>query len=277
MKLTGFTVDGVRRIGAIEGDKVRDLGTAKAFYDDSASRLRAEGGDRYDVTTLDLAPAVPETARVFCVGINYRSHAGESMDLAGLDEPKVPMVFGRWQQSLVTDGVAVPVPPKEPGLDWEVELAVVMGRRVWQADESTAMDAVLGYAAFNDLSARTKQLETAQFTLGKNADRTGPISSVVTKDEVGDIERGLRLTTTVNGELMQDGNTRELIHGVGRIIAYITDTLTLLPGDIIATGTPGGVGAGRKPPVFLSAGDEVVVTVESVGAVRTPIVADISR
>ena len=277
MKLTGFDLDGNRHIGALEGDKVRDLGTAKAFYADTDAASAQDGGDLYTLSALELAPAVPETARIFCVGINYRSHAAESKNLAGLDEPKVPMIFGRWQQSLVVDGVPVPVPPNEPGLDWEVELAVVMSRQVWRAEEDTALDYVLGFAAFNDLSARTKQLETAQFTIGKNADRSGPISAVVTKDEVGDIRRGLRVTTKVNGELMQDGNTRDLIHGVGRIISYVTDTLTLLPGDVIATGTPGGVGAGRKPPVFLKDGDEVLVTVESIGSVRTPIVADIPR
>ena len=277
MKLTGFTVDGVRRIGAVHGGQVRDLGTARTFYDDPWAALDASGGEVHDLASLELAPAVPETSRIFCVGINYRSHAAESKDLAGLDEPVVPMIFGRWQQSLVVDGTPVPVPPNEPGLDWEVELAVVMGRRVWRAEQSTALDAVLGYAAFNDLSARTKQLETPQFTVGKNADRSGPISHVVTKDEVGDPAAGLRVTTEVNGQVRQDGNTRDLIHGVQRIIAYITDTLTLLPGDVIATGTPGGVGAGLKPPVFLRPGDEVVVTVESVGQVRNPIVADVPR
>lgn len=277
MKLTGFNLDGVRHIGAIEGGQVRDLGRAATFYEDTAAALTAEATDTYAIDSLELAPAVPETARIFCVGINYRSHAGESKDLAGIDEPKVPMVFGRWQQSLVTDGVPVPVPPNEPGLDWEVELAVVMSERVWRAEEDTALEHVLGYAAFNDLSARTKQLETPQFTLGKNADRSGPISPVVTKDEVGDISGGLRVTTEVNGEVMQEGNTRDLIHSVGRIISYITDTVTLLPGDVIATGTPGGVGAGRTPQVFLCAGDEVVVTVESVGTVSNPIVADVPR
>jgi 2-keto-4-pentenoate hydratase/2-oxohepta-3-ene-1,7-dioic acid hydratase in catechol pathway len=277
MKLTGFELGGVRHIGAIEDGRVRDLGPAPAFFADPSTALALPGGEVHDMAPLDLTPAVPETARIFCVGINYRSHAAESKDLAGLDEPTVPMIFGRWQQSLVVDGTPVPVPPNEPGLDWEVELAVVIGRRVWRADEDTALEAVLGYAAFNDLSARTKQLETAQFTVGKNADRSGPISPVVTKDEVGDPGLGLRVTTEVNGRLRQDGNTRDLIHSVPRIIAYITDTLTLLPGDVIATGTPGGVGAGLKPPVFLEPGDEVIVTVESVGQVRTPIVADIER
>ncbi|MFR9803689.1 fumarylacetoacetate hydrolase family protein [Pseudonocardia sp. RS010] len=274
MRLIGFTAeDGERWIAARDGDKARPLAPAEKFYGDSRRYLDHPSEELVDVASLDLAPAVPITARIFCVGINYRSHAGESKELAGLDEPALPMIFGRWQQTLVVEGTPVPAPPNEAGLDWEVELAAVIGSSVWRGDEATALEHVLGYAAFNDLSARRKQLETPQFTIGKNADLSGPISEIVTADEVGDISGGLRVTTHVNGELMQDGNTRDLIHTLPRIIAYITDTLTLQPGDVIATGTPGGVGAGRKPPMFLTDGDEVVVTVDQVGSVRTPIVA----
>lgn len=273
MKLVGFAHNGSRHIGALENDMVRDLGTAKQFFADTHAGLASAGGEIFALGDIELAPAVPETSRIFCVGINYRSHAGESKDLAGLDEPKLPMIFGRWEQSLVVDGTPVPLPPNE-GLDWEVELAAVIGETIWAADEQTALKHVLGYAAFNDLSARKKQLATPQFTIGKNADLSGPISPVVTSDELGDIvsDPGLRVTTHVNGELMQDGNTRDLIHSVERIIAYITDTITLQPGDVIATGTPGGIGAGRKPPVLLGDGDVVLVTVEKVGSVQNPIV-----
>lgn len=273
MKLLGFVHGGERHVGVVEGATVRDLGTAKTFYADWRAASKRSDGEVFDIAQVEVVPAVPETARVFCVGVNYRSHAGESKDLAGVDEPTVPMVFGRWQQSLVTDGVDVPKPPNEDGLDWEVELAVVIGDRTWAASDATALNGVLGYAAFNDLSARKKQVETTQFTLGKNADKSGPISTVVTADEVGDVKAGLRVTTVVNGETMQDGNTRDLIHSVEKIISYITDTVTLEPGDVIATGTPGGVGAGRKPPVYLRPGDEVEVTVETVGSVRTRIVS----
>jgi 2-keto-4-pentenoate hydratase/2-oxohepta-3-ene-1,7-dioic acid hydratase in catechol pathway len=273
MKLTGFVLDHVRRIAALENGKLRDLGTANRFYADPHAALARPGGEIYDANDVLLTPAVPETARIFCVGINYRSHAGESKDLAGIDEPKLPMVFGRWQSTLVVDGTPVPVPPNEDGLDWEVELAVVMGGTAWNVSEDEASTHILGYAAFNDLSARRKQLETPQFTLGKNADFSGPMSPIVTVDEIGDIKAGLDVKTLVNGEVMQEGNTRDLIHGIARIISYISDTVTLRAGDVIATGTPGGVGAGRKPPVFLRAGDEVLVSVERVGSVRNPIVA----
>lgn len=273
MKLIGFDRDGVRHIGSVEAGKVRVLGTAAGFYADTEAALRSSDGDLLDVDDLSVEPAVPVTARIFCVGINYRSHATESKELAGLDEPKLPMIFGRWQHSLVTDRTPVPVPPNEKGLDWEVELAAIIGSVGWNIAEDDALNHVLGYAAFNDLSARKKQLETPQFTLGKNADSSGPISPIVTADELGDISTGLDVSTRVNGELMQQGNTRDLIHSVEKIISYITDTITLQPGDVIATGTPGGVGAGRKPPIFLNPGDDVTVTVERIGSVSNPIVA----
>lgn len=275
MRLIGFDDAGVRWIAGLSEDKAAVLASAADFYADPRRYLAHTGGDLVDVHTLSLAPAVPETSRIFCVGINYRSHAGESKDIAGLDEPAYPMIFGRWQQSLIVDGESAPVPVNEAGLDWEVEMAVVISTPASNVDESVAGNHILGYATFNDLSARRKQLETAQFTLGKNADRSGPIGPVVTVDEVGDpgADGGWRLTTHVNGQLMQDGSTVDLIHSVAHVISYISDTVTLLPGDVIATGTPGGIGMGRKPPVLLKPGDEVVVEVEGLGAVRTPIVS----
>ena len=279
MRLIGYNNDGVRWIAALDAGKARPLAPADEFYADPRNHLDETSGELLDVKALEVAPAVPVTSRIFCVGINYRSHAGESKELAGLDEPKLPMVFGRWQQSLIVDGESAPVPVHEDGLDWEVELAVVISGEVSDVSESDALDHVFGYATFNDLSARRKQLEAPQLTLGKNADRSGPIGPVVTADEAGDPSTGdgWRLTTHVNGQIMQEGRTTDLIHGVGRIISYISDTVTLLPGDVIATGTPGGVGMGRKPPVLLNAGDEVVVEVEGLGQVRTPIVAHRSR
>ncbi|WP_157157312.1 MULTISPECIES: fumarylacetoacetate hydrolase family protein [unclassified Diaminobutyricimonas] len=272
MHLVGFTSNGSgRHIGRLVGEVIEDLGAADSFYEDPFLNSKSSAIREFRADEVKFAPAVPITSRVFCVGINYVSHAGESKDLAGIDLPKVPMVFGRWEQTLITDGESAPVPHGEEGLDWEVELAAVVGRRFKHGATIRPEDAVFGYAAFNDLSARRKQLETPQFTLGKNADRSGPISAVVTAEEVGDISAGLRVRTLVNGVVKQDGNTRDLIHDIPTIIAHVSETLTLLPGDIIATGTPGGVGAGMKPPQFLKAGDVVEIEVERVGKVRTPI------
>ena len=273
MRYVGFVKNGERFIGRRDGAVVRSLGPVDEFYRAIGEGKTPADGEAFDASTLEFAPPVPRTSRIFCVGINYREHAAESFDLAGIEEPKVPMVFGRWESTLVVDGTPVPVPPKEQGLDWEVELAVIIGRTTWAATEQNAMQAVVGYSVFNDLSARTKQMETRQFTLGKNADLSGPIGPVVvTKDEMGDINN-LRVTARVNGEVMQDANTKDLIHSIPRIISYITDTVTLLPGDVIATGTPGGVGAAMKPPRFLKPGDVVEVEVEGIGVVRNPIVS----
>ena len=274
MRLIGYHVEGIRHIGAVADDKVQPLGAVTEFYQDPTAALRhGPTGPHLSLADLKQAPMVPETARVFCVGINYLSHADESKSVAGLDLPKFPMIFGRWASTLVTDGTPVPVPPTEHGLDWEVELAAVIGETVWAADEDTALRHVLGYTAFNDLSARRKQIQTPQFTLGKNADRSGPIGPVlVTADELGN-PHGLRVQTRVNGQTVQDGNTRDLIHSVGRIIAYITDTVTLQPGDVIATGTPGGVGVGMTPQRFLTPGDVVEVEVEHIGVLRNPIIS----
>ncbi|MBF6148390.1 fumarylacetoacetate hydrolase family protein [Nocardia nova] len=274
MRLIGYLVDGARHIGAVDGDKVTPLGTTADFYRNPQAALHAaRTGDVLALADLQQAPPVPETSRIFCVGINYISHADESKSVAGLDLPKFPMIFGRWGSTLVVDGARVPVPPTEKGLDWEVELAAVIGETVWAAEEDSALQHVLGYTAFNDLSARRKQIETPQFTLGKNADCSGPIGpSIVTTDELPD-PSGLRVQTRVNGELVQDGNTADLIHSVGKIIAYITDTVTLQPGDVIATGTPGGVGVGMNPQRFLTPGDVVEVEVEKIGVLRNPIIS----
>jgi 2-keto-4-pentenoate hydratase/2-oxohepta-3-ene-1,7-dioic acid hydratase in catechol pathway len=272
VRLIGYDLYGVRCIGAIKSDdgKVVPLGNIEDFYREPDAALASErSAAPLDIADLTQVPFVPKTSRIFCVGINYHSHADESKSVAGLDLPEHPMIFGRWEQSLVVDGAKVPVPPNE-GLDWEVELAAVIKDEVWEAGDD-ALDHVLGYTAFNDLSARKKQIATAQFTLGKNPDRSGPIGPVlVTADEIDASQ--LDVKTRVNGAEMQSGNTRDLIHSVADIIRYITDTVTLLPGDVIATGTPGGVGIGMRPPRFLMPGDVVEVEVEGIGVLTNPIV-----
>lgn len=271
MRLIGYEQDGVRLIGAVSDDMVTPLGGVEEFYRRGGA-VEPSGAAPIPLTELDVVPFVPVTSRVFCVGINYKTHAEEALEVGGIEEPKAPMIFGRWESTLVTDGTPVPVPPNEDGLDWEVELAAVIKDEVWGATEDDALEHVLGYTAFNDLSARRKQTETLQFTLGKNADRSGPIGPVlVTADEIAD-PSNLRLMTRVNGKTTQDANTGQMIHSLAKIIAYITDTVTLKAGDVIATGTPSGVGIGFTPPWLLVPGDEVEVEVESIGKIRTPIV-----
>jgi 2-keto-4-pentenoate hydratase/2-oxohepta-3-ene-1,7-dioic acid hydratase in catechol pathway len=272
MRLIGYLHDGDRRIGSVDGTDLFDLGTIDEFYASlSARRPRSEALPMAAVSVTAI-PFVPTTARVFCVGVNYLDHGAEARE-AGVELPTRPAIFGRWASTLVVDGDTVPVPPNESGLDWEGELAAVIGAKGFNVAEDEALDYVLGYTAFNDLSARKKQLETTQPTLGKNADGTGPIGPVlVTSDAIGDAGR-LRLTTHVNGELRQDANTADMIFTLAQVIAYISDTVTLLPGDVIATGTPSGVGAAMKPPQYLTPGDVVEVEVENIGVLRSEIVA----
>ena len=251
---------------------VAELTEATEFYADldgwTAEAAKMSTGTRPSAETT-VVPAVRPAARVMCVGLNYQMHADE----AGLPTPEYPSLFGRWTPSLVVDGTPVSVPDGEPGLDWEVELAVIVGKPLYRVDEETALAGVFGYAAFNDLSARDHQMHSRLWTLGKNADRSGPISTIVTADEVGDPNAGLKLRTLVNDEVVQDGSTSNMIFPVGRILSYFSEVLTLNPGDIIATGTPDGVGFKRTPPRYLTPGDQVRVEIENVGAVSNHIVA----
>ena len=264
MKLVGYDADGVTMIGGVDaaGD-VRALGEIQQFW--RAQNTTSDGPVAGNIKSLRQRPAVPPTARVICVGLNYRLHAQE----ANQPIPQVPVIFARWAQTLTVDGA--PAPAIEEKFDWEGELGVVIGRRMFRVDEEQAAKGVFGYAAFNDLSARSFQMQTPQWILGKNSDASGPMSAVVTADEVGDPAKGLRITTRVNGETMQDSTTADMIFSVPKLIAHLSQVMTLTPGDFIVTGTPSGVGMALGK--FLKPGDTVEVEIENIGVVRTPIVA----
>ncbi|MFT4775038.1 MAG: 2-keto-4-pentenoate hydratase/2-oxohepta-3-ene-1,7-dioic acid hydratase in catechol pathway [Pontimonas sp.] len=271
MNIVGYVDNsGARCIAARDGDLLVPLGSMNHFWSDPHAAVANAGNisQRIDSATTTLSHPVPDSARVLCLGLNYRAHAAEGK----FDPPEHPMIFGRWTASLVTDGSPVTVPVDELGLDWEAEVAAVVGASICVADAETARAAVFGYAAFNDLSARRAQKLTTQWTLGKNADSSGPIGDLVTADEVGDLRDGLRVRTLVNGTVMQDGNTRDMIFELGEVLALVSRTMTLNPGDVIVTGTPEGVGYARNPPILLNAGDEVTIDIERVGTVTTPIV-----
>jgi 2-keto-4-pentenoate hydratase/2-oxohepta-3-ene-1,7-dioic acid hydratase in catechol pathway len=262
-------------MGVEVGDRVTVLAPLEEFYADVhgwlAEAAQIVEGDRLLADTVAAVP-VPPTAKVLCVALNYDLHAEES----GGQVPEVPNFFARWWATLVTTGITVPVPAAEPGLDWEVELAVVVGETLTAvtADElrnGARPGAILGYTVFNDISAREHQRATSQWANGKNADQSGPISStIVTADALDPSD--LHLTTTVNDQVMQSGTTADMVHKIPELLAYATRTITLRPGDLIATGTPAGVGFKRNPPVLLHPGDVVTVEVEGVGAVQSPVV-----
>ncbi|TXK42453.1 fumarylacetoacetate hydrolase family protein [Nonomuraea sp. C10] len=279
MKLVGMAArDNGRHVtvGVLADSTVTPLAEVTDFYSDVPywlDRARQAGPGGVPLAEVELAPPVPPSARVLCVGLNYRAHAAEG----GFEPPAHPTVFGRWTASLSVTGTAVPVPAGEPGLDWEGEVAAVVGARLADAGESEAGAGVLGYAAFNDITARTAQKLTSQWTLGKNADRSGPIGPIVTADETGSPADGWRVVTRVNGEVMQDGDTSDMIFTVPALLSRISATLTLHPGDVIATGTPEGVGYVRTPPRLLTPGDVVEVEVDRLGVIRTPVTGPAGR
>lgn len=218
-----------------------------------------------------LVPPVLPGARVICVGLNYTEHAAEG-SYADAELPKYPTLFARWPASLTVDGADIPVPADEDGLDWEGEVVAWVGDTLVDADPEEALAAVVGYSVFNDVTARRAQKLTSQWILGKNADRSGPLGPLVPAGQTGDLRNGLRVRTRVNGEVVQDGSTDQMIYTVGDTLSHISRTLTLRSGDLLATGTPSGVGYARTPPWLLRPGDRVEVEVEGLGAVRNRIV-----
>lgn len=275
MQLVGVGSGVGRSVAVRAGADVVPLGRVDEFWADPAAALARAGaggrdaGPAVPASSVRLAHPVPDGARVLCLGLNYRAHAQEGR----FSQPEHPLVFGRWTASLVTDGTPVAVPVDEDGLDWEGEVAAVLGRPLRHADAATARAAVLGYAAFDDLTARRTQKLTSQWTVGKNAEGSGPMGDLVTADEVGDLRDGLRLQTLLDGEVVQDATTADMVFELGDVLAWLSRTMTLHAGDVLVTGTPEGVGYVRTPPRLLRPGDSVSIQVERVGSVTTPVVA----
>ncbi|HEV8448167.1 MAG TPA: fumarylacetoacetate hydrolase family protein [Gemmatimonadaceae bacterium] len=246
---------------------------------DTAARL-----ERGDPTALSdarekgwLVPAeaaywfapVPRPGKIVCIGMNYHDHAGE----IGLNVPKTPAIFSKFSSCVVAPGEPVVIPPSSEQVDYEAELAVVIGRRATRVSADRAYDHVLGYTAFNDVTARDFQFGDVQWQRGKSCDTFAPMGqTIVTTDEIPD-PHTLGIKLTVNGQVMQDSNTSQLIFRVPQLIEFITRSITLEPGDVIATGTPAGVGHGRKPPVYLKPGDVMQVKIDRIGELGNPVVA----
>lgn len=272
MRLVGITHQGGSWIAVEQGSGLALIAPVDTFFQDPDHWLTlvSQGLPLLPVDpSADLVAPIPAVAKVFCAGLNYKAHAAES----NMTLPKHPDIFGRWASTLVPSGAPVPVPVGEPGLDWEGELAVIVGRKLYNASPADVEASVFGYTCFNDLSARTHQLNAGQWTIGKNADRSGPIGPViVTSDEIAD-PYSLTIQTRVDGVAVQHAKVSQMIFTIGELGAYISQCVTLNPGDVIATGTPEGIGATRKPPVYLQAGQIVEVEIEMIGVVRTPIVA----
>jgi 2-keto-4-pentenoate hydratase/2-oxohepta-3-ene-1,7-dioic acid hydratase in catechol pathway len=234
----------------------------------AALAARAAAAPRRPLEGLALLPPVPAPGKTICIGLNYALHAKEG----GNPIPDYPAVFLRGATSLTAHGRPMLRPRASTKLDWEAELAVVIGRRCRHVPEAEALSAVAGYACFNEGSVRDFQRKSTQWTVGKNFDGTGAFGpEIVTPEELPPGADGLRIMTRVNGETMQDSTTADMIFKVARLVAILSEAMTLEPGDVIATGTPSGVGYARTPPRFLVPGDVVEVEIEGVGVLRNTI------
>lgn len=247
---------------------VRELIAAPA---EERQRLTAAAGDRAGVPreSLEIGPPIPDPEKIICLGLNYRDHAEET----GLPFPAAPMLFAKYRNSLVGPDADVELPPIGEAIDYEAELAVVIGKRARRVSAAGALDHVAGAMAFNDLTARDLQHQTSQWAAGKAIDGFGPCGpELVSLDEIGD-PQALRIGARVNGETVQDGTTADMIFPIAETISFVSQVMTLEPGDLIATGTPAGVGFKRTPPLLLGDGDVVEVEVEGIGTLRNRIVA----
>lgn len=276
---------GVRRKGdevqvaslSDDGGEVTVLAPLDDFWADAAGVLaRQPAGATVPASSLVFVPPVLPDARVICIGLNYLRHVEEGA-FRDDDLPPYPTLFARWTRSLTVDGAAVPVPSTEDGLDWEGEVVAWVGEPLADATPEEALAAVVGYSTFNDLTCRRAQKLTSQWILGKNGDRSGPLGPMVPAAEVGDLRDGLRVRTRVNGKTVQDGRTDDMVYTVGDTLSLISHTFTLQPGDLLATGTPSGVGYARTPQWLLQPGDEVEVEVERLGVLRNTVVGNETR
>ena len=273
MRLMSFTIDGRASFGLAAGNGVIDAGKRldgefRGLRDallagalPALRRLEQTKPD-YALADVEFLPVIPDAAaKLLCIGINYLPHIKEM----GRERPDYPVVFVRFQDSIVGHGEALQRPIGSVQLDWEGELAVIIGKRARRVSRAQALDYVAGYACFNDGSVRDYQRHSQQFTPGKNFHASGSFGPwLVTTDEQPDPSK-LRLRTRLNGEVMQDESVGELCFDVSQLIEYCSTWSQLEPGDVIVTGTPGGVGAGRKPPLWMKAGDTVEVEITGLG------------
>ncbi|MDQ3250304.1 MAG: fumarylacetoacetate hydrolase family protein [Chloroflexota bacterium] len=279
MKLVTFqSHDGSAQLGAVVGDQVINLAEAsggklpsdlRTFLTQGESALNLAqsliGGNAATVALADvkLMAPIPNPSKVVAIGLNYMDHIRETNSKV----PSIPIMFTKYTTSIIGQGDEIRWDPAETSkVDWEVELAVVIGRRAYRVAEADAFDYVAGYTICNDVSARDLQTEKGdQWIRGKSLDTFCPLGPyLVTKDEIAD-PHNLAIRCLVNGEIMQDSNTSQLLFKIPHLIAYLSRAFTLLPGDVIITGTPPGVGSGRKPPLFLKHGDVVTVEADGLG------------
>ncbi|PZH17438.1 2-hydroxyhepta-2,4-diene-1,7-dioate isomerase [Streptomyces sp. NTH33] len=273
MKLATIrTAEGTRAV-RLDGEVLVDLGYAdlgELFAEaDWQSKAAAASGTAYPVEDADFAPVVPNPSKVVCVGHNYTNHIKEM----GRELPDYPTLFPKFADTLLGAGDDIVKPAETDALDWEVELAVVIGKEVRRADEQQAADAIAGFTVMNDISVRDWQFRTIEWTQGKIWEASTPVGPyVVTPDEAGGVRPALEVRTVVDGQVMQQDDTGTLLFDPVFLVQYISTVITLRPGDIIATGTPAGVGNARDPKVFLLPGQTVITEIAGLGACTNKVV-----
>lgn len=281
LRLVQYSMRGASRLGVVIGDRIVDVlraavltGLDTTAFTSTLALLEAgdepldfvrglrSNGNAVPLASVHLECPV-SLRKIVAVGLNYKDHAME----AGLKIPSAPLCFAKFTSSLAGPFDPIRLPAEDTNVDYEGELGVIIGRKAQRVAEDDAMRYVAGYVVFNDVSARKWQFEDGQWTRGKSCDTFAPNGPfLVTADEVPD-SGALRITTRLNGEIMQDSNTSQLIFNVAKIVSYFSHSFTLYPGDLIATGTPAGVGFSRKPPVYLKEGDVVEVEIERIGRI----------
>lgn len=281
MKLLRHGPSGAEKPGLMHADgtvrdlsgHVSDIGGA-ALSDAGIAALRAIDAGKLPIipATTRLGPCVAGTGKFICIGLNYADHAAES----GMAVPPEPIIFMKATSAIVGPNDPIVIPRTSVKTDWEVELAVIIGTRAKYVSEADALAHVAGYAITNDVSERAFQTErSGQWTKGKSCDNFGQIGPwLVTRDEVAD-PQNLKMWLTVNGQTMQDGATTTMVYGVAFLVSYLSQFMTLHPGDVISTGTPPGVGMGKKPPQYLRAGDVVELGIAGLGQQRQDVIDDL--
>ncbi len=284
--MVGQSHGGKHAVYALKGDRAVDLTALDATIGtdlaalignvpaarDRVQSLLAHAGDGEPVDGITPAMPLQSSGKIICLGLNYVDHAKEG----GYDVPDYPALFMRGMTSMIAAGAPIIRPRCSERLDYEAELMLIIGEGGRHIAKADALSHVFGYTLFNDASIRDYQRKTHQWTPGKNFDGTGPVGPiVVTPDELPAGAAGLRIQSRLNGEIMQDANTDDMIFPVDQTIATLSEVMTLEPGDMIAMGTPPGVGHARKPPVWMKAGDVVEIEVEGIGVLRNPIVDEV--
>lgn len=282
MRIVSFELAGAARLGVLSGDAVVDLAlAAPELPHELAALLRRDGlaaaaaaaksapaTARRKLADLRLLPPVGNPGKIVCLGLNYVDHAAEG----GHAKPTYPSLFLRCTTSLCGHGQPIVRPRCSTALDYEAELVAVVGRKARHVARGEALGVIAGYSCFNDGSVRDYQRKTGQWTIGKNFDATGGFGPwFVSADELPPGATGLAIRSKLNGQVMQDANTRDMIFPVDETVALLTECMTLEPGDLLVMGTPAGVGYARKPPVWMKAGDTIEIEIEGIGTLSNPI------